>query len=172
LRGIAEDELIQLGGCVLNLSGLWGGQRQVRNWIDRVAKTKEQLSEKKSLHVIHGEDVARAIISVHRQFSQAKGQRFVCVVKFEKQIHVLINKQMLTDLMVYDWWSLILGFGGELDHENGNDNRAKTQIKWIDELMTDQGVRALPRSMEELGRCYDTREFWTTFGIMPTRSRI
>jgi hypothetical protein len=69
LRGIAEDELIQLGGCVLNLSGLWGGQRQVRNWIDRVAKTKEQLSEKKSLHVIHGEDVARAIISVHRQFS-------------------------------------------------------------------------------------------------------
>jgi hypothetical protein len=93
-------------------------------------------------------------------------------VKFEKQIHVLINKQMLTDLMVYDWWSLILGFGGELDHENGNDNRAKTQIKWIDELMTDQGVRALPRSMEELGRCYDTREFWTTFGIMPTRSRI
>ncbi len=79
---------------------------------------------------------------------------------------------MLTDLHVYDWWSLILGFAGELDAQNGNDERAKKQIKWIGELMEEQGVRALPRDMETLGRCYDTREFWNTFGIMPTRSRI
>lgn len=79
---------------------------------------------------------------------------------------------MLTDLQVYDWWSLILGFAGELDVQNGDDDRAKKQIKWIGELMDEQGVRALPRDMETLGRCYDTREFWNTFGIMPTRSRI
>ena len=82
---------------------------------------------------------------------------------------------MLTDLMVYDWWSLILGFTGELDVENNKNNdseRAQKQIKWIGELMTEQGVRALPRDMESLGRCYDTREFWSTFGIMPTRSRV
>lgn len=38
--------------------------------------------------------------------------------------------------------------------------------------MEEQNIRALPRSMEQLGRCYDCREFWTTFGIMPVRSRI
>lgn len=76
-RAIAEDELMKLGGCVLDLAGLWGGQRQVKHWLDRVAKTKEQLSEKKSLHMIHGEDVARAIVAVHKKFGPASGQRFV-----------------------------------------------------------------------------------------------
>ena len=79
-RAIAEDELRGFGGCVLNLSGLWGGARQPKHWIDRVAATKEQLKEKTSLHLIHGQDVARAIIAVHRDFAQAKGQRFVSLV--------------------------------------------------------------------------------------------
>jgi len=67
---------------------------------------------------------------------------------------------------------VILGFSGELDAENANSEREKSQIKWIGELMEEQNIRALPRSMEQLGRCYDCREFWTTFGIMPVRSRI
>jgi hypothetical protein len=29
------------------------------------------------LHMIHGEDVARGIIAVHKKFDAAKGQRFV-----------------------------------------------------------------------------------------------
>jgi hypothetical protein len=77
LRAIAEDELKALGGCVLNLSGLWGGERQVRHWIDRVAKTKAMLREKTSLHMIHGLDVARAIVAVHEDFSKAAGERYV-----------------------------------------------------------------------------------------------
>ena len=76
-RAIAEDELLKLGGCVLNLSGLWGGARQVKHWIDRVAPTKEKLKEKTSLHMVHGRDVASGIIAVHRKFTHAKGQRFV-----------------------------------------------------------------------------------------------
>lgn len=76
-RAIAEDELLGLGGSVLNLSGLWGGARQPKNWIDRVAATKDQLKDKTSLHLVHGEDVARAIIAVHHKFKIAKGQRFV-----------------------------------------------------------------------------------------------
>lgn len=76
-RAIAEDELRQLGGCVLNLSGLWGGSRQPKNWIDRVASTKEKLKDKTSLHMIHGTDVARAIVAVHHNFRHAVGQRFV-----------------------------------------------------------------------------------------------
>jgi len=79
---------------------------------------------------------------------------------------------MLTDLIVYDWWALILGFAGEADAENENEERQNSQIKWVGELMKETNIRALPRSMEELGRCYDTREFWNKFGIMPVRARI
>jgi hypothetical protein len=79
---------------------------------------------------------------------------------------------MLTDLIVYDWWALILGFAGEVDVENRNEERQKSQIKWVGELMEETKIRALPRSMEELGRCYDTREFWNKFRLMPVRARI
>jgi hypothetical protein len=79
---------------------------------------------------------------------------------------------MLTDLIVYDWWALILGFAGEIDAESRNEERRKLQIKWVGELMEETNVRALPRSMEELGRCYDSREFWNLFGLMPARARI
>jgi len=154
-RAIAEDELLKLNGCVMNLSGLWGGERQPIHWIDRVAATKEQLSGKKSLHMVHGLDVSRGIIGVHRKPQAARGERW-----------------MLTDLIVYDWWPLILGFAGELDEINKSDERREKQIKWVGELMEEQGVKALPRSMAALGRCYDTREFWQTFGVWPARARI
>jgi hypothetical protein len=80
-RAIAEDELIGLGGCVLDLAGLWGGERQPKNWIDRVAASKEQLEGKTSLHMVHGEDVARGILAVHQKFHDATGQRFVSLFK-------------------------------------------------------------------------------------------
>lgn len=78
-RAIAEDELLGLGGCVLNLSGLWGGSRHPKNWVDRVAPTKDKLREKSSLHLVHGHDVARAVTAVHRKFHLATGQRFVSI---------------------------------------------------------------------------------------------
>lgn len=76
-RAIAEDELLTLGGCVLNLSGLWGGERQVKHWLGRVATSKEQLKGKGSLHMIHGLDVARGIVGVHERFNKARGERWV-----------------------------------------------------------------------------------------------
>ncbi|KAF9516307.1 hypothetical protein BS47DRAFT_1292561 [Hydnum rufescens UP504] len=77
---------------VLNLAGLWGGTRIPRNWVSRVAPTKDALGKKGSVHFIHGEDVARAIIAVHRRFSP--GQRWI-----------------LTDERVYDWWDLASAWG-------------------------------------------------------------
>lgn len=74
--------------------------------------------------------------------------------------------------MVYDWWSLILGFVGELDRENKNNQKESSHLKWVGELMNEQDIKALPRSMEQLGRCYDVREFWTTFGLMPIKGRV
>ena len=63
-RAVAEDELMSKGGCVLNLAGLWGVERQPKNWVGRVATTKDQVKSKKSLHMVHGEDVARAILAI------------------------------------------------------------------------------------------------------------
>ena len=80
--------------------------------------------------------------------------------------------KILTDLFVYDWWALILGYAGDIDEENGNEDRAGKQIKWVGELMKKSNLRALPRSFEQLGRCYDSTDFWRTFGLMPTRSRV
>lgn len=150
-RAVAEDELLRLGGCVLNLSGLWGGPRQPRNWVERVAKTKEDVRGKKSLHMIHGEDVARAVVAVVARWEKARGQRW-----------------MLTDGFVYDWWAL---FAGWADVDDG-EGEPSQQAQWVWECMREEGVRALPRPVEALGRCYDGREFWETFGLVPLKARI
>lgn len=154
-RAIAEDELLSLGGCVLNLSGLWGGQRNPKSWAGRVAKDKAGVAGKTSLHVVHGLDVARGILAIAEKFTP--GERW-----------------MVTDLVVYDWWELMVGWAatgseaGPSDKESGPSEQAV----WVRELMAENGVRALPRSMEALGRCYDAREFWDHCGLTPLRSRI
>ena len=82
--------------------------------------------------------------------------------------------QMLTDMFVYDWWSLAIGWGGEREGSEGKDDvdaQADYPV-WVRELMEEKGVKALPRSMEMLGRCYDSREFWRKFGIAPVRARV
>lgn len=49
-RAVAEDELLDLSPetptTVLNLAGLWGGTRDMRNWVGRVAPSKEVLRNK------------------------------------------------------------------------------------------------------------------------------
>ncbi|KAJ3014012.1 hypothetical protein HKX48_005395 [Thoreauomyces humboldtii] len=91
-RQEAEAQLLGSGGCVLNLAGLWGGERDPRNWVDRVAKDRTALRDKGSLHLVHGEDVAQACIALHRKFTA--GERW-----------------LLTDLRVYDWWDLASVWG-------------------------------------------------------------
>jgi len=151
-RAVAEDELLALGGCVLELCGLWGGTRHPGDFVKQVAKSKEQLRGKTSLHMVHGVDVAAAVVALHEKFT--KGERW-----------------MLTDMFVYDWWSLILGWGNG-ERKDKDEDAEGPHLEWVRELMVEENVRALPRSMETLGRCYDTREFWSTFGIQPLRARI
>jgi len=164
-RAVAEDELLGLGGCVLNLAGLWGGERDVRHWVDRVATTKEAVRGKTSLHMVHGWDVARVIAGVMQVGgtgtteggedsgwdSVGRGQRW-----------------MVTDGFVYDWWSLFASWAniGE------DDSKPIKQAEWVYELMREGGVRALPRPMEALGRCYDSRELWQTLGITPLKAGL
>ena len=51
---------------------------------------------------------------------------------------------MLTDGFVYDWWALFASWADVADD----------QARWAYQLMTEEGIKALPRSMEALGRCY------------------
>ena len=173
-RARAEIELLALAPkvptTVLDLCGLWGGSRNLKNWIPRVAPSKEVLAQKVgrennlscvprnsftdnlppysciqgSIHMIHGLDVSRAILAVHEHFDRANGERW-----------------LLTDGRVYDWWDLASAWG-----EEGK------QGKWVRELMDEQGVRALPRTPERIGRAMESREFWSTFELEPVKGRL
>lgn len=159
-RATAEDALLKHGSVVLNLAGLWGGQRDPSNWVERVAKTKEDVKGKKSLHLVHGLDVARAIVAVMRDWKTAHGQRW-----------------MLTDGFVYDWWALFAGWADKKKEGDANaagdrvDDMPSDQARWTYELMTEEKVFALPRSMESLGRCYHS-DFWATFKLAPLKARV
>lgn len=49
-RALAEQELLELSPkvptTVLNLAGLWGGTRSMKNYVGRVAPSKEALKAK------------------------------------------------------------------------------------------------------------------------------
>lgn len=161
-RAVAEDELLKLGGSVLNLAGLWGGERQPKNWVSRVAKSKDDVKGKKSLHMVHGVDVARAVLAVMQDWEKTRGERW-----------------MLTDGFVYDWWALMAGWADvqqQTEKKEGKDGDVDVEpaetAKWVYELMREEDVRALPRPYETLGRCYDSREFWETFALVPLKARI
>ncbi|KAH8112593.1 hypothetical protein DFH11DRAFT_1605714 [Phellopilus nigrolimitatus] len=175
-RARAEIEFLNLSEktptTVLNLSGLWGGQRDPHNWIQRVAGSKEELAKKGNIHLIHGIDVARAILAVHQNFEASKGQRW-----------------LLTDCRVYDWWDLASAWG-EPDARAQSEKTEQDDIRtpgtlvlstpavlgpqpgWVRELMAETGVHALPRGPGALERVLDSREFWDTFGISPAKTLL
>lgn len=115
--------------------------------------------------MIHGEDVARTILAVHDHFERATGQRW-----------------LLTDGRVYDWWDLAAAWGDE-NTQNERDTQQSPstkgsrgtkgpQARWVRELMNEEGVRALPRSAEQMGRALDSTEFWNTFELEPVMTRL
>lgn len=150
-RAIAEDELLEMEGSVLNLAGLYGGTRQPKNWVTRVAKSKQEVKGKKALHLIHGEDVARAIVATHRKFFGG-------------------DRWLLTDLHVYDWWELIQEWGPEVEKKNPGGGFHYQE--WVFECMMEENVRALPRCPDKLGRVLDSRDFWKAVGSRPLVGRV
>jgi len=151
-RAIAEDELLSLRGTsstVLNLAGLYDDEgRNPRKWVPRVAKTKSDVYGKQALHLIHGADVARALVAVHSHFDKVAKQRWI-----------------LTDLWVYDWWGLLMGWGGKL--EDGTDARQA-----VIECMQKDSTKALPRPTDSLGRVVSSIDFWVAVGAWPGRGRV
>ena len=159
-RAVAEDELLALWGgraCVLDLAGLYGGERQPRGWVGRVARTKEEVRGKGGVHLIHGRDVARGIVLVLGGFEGVGGRRWI-----------------VCDLRVYDWWELILSWGreGRESVVGEGEGEGLQYEKWVLELMEEEGPRALPRDGERLGRKLDGRGFWKAVGGWPESGRL
>lgn len=174
-RAEAEDELLGLGGCVLDLAGLWGGPRDPRHWVERVAASKEAVRARGSLHMVHGVDVARVVAAVVRRRTGAgRGESGDGDGAWWDEVG-RGQRWMVTDGFVYDWWSLFVGWAEEQKEEGAADridSEPSRQARWVYELMEEEGVRALPRSMEALGRCYDSRELWKTLGITPLKAGL
>lgn len=84
-RANAENELLALHSpkeshntvAILNLCGLYGGSRSIRRYVGRIAGTKEQLRAKGAIHMIHGIDVARAILATAKGPSHMMGERWL-----------------------------------------------------------------------------------------------
>lgn len=151
-RTDAEDYLLQEkkdNGAVLCLAGLWGDQRIPSGWVKRVASTKEKLKQKTSLHLIHGEDVARACAAMIRNFEP--------------------GRWIVTDKEVYDWWALVDGWADDLEKqaEVEEPTQRPEYKKWIAELIQEGGITALPRDHARLGRVLDSQRFWEVVGIQP-----
>jgi hypothetical protein len=153
-RAIAEDELRELGGCVLCLSGLYGGERVPARWLPRLAQSKDDVRKRGAVHFVHGEDVARAIIATHRNFTPGK-------------------RWIIADLRVYDWYDMIMSFSAVTDSASMEELESRQKYaNWVGELMEEEGIRALPRDMGTLGRKLDSRGFWNHHGVWPRHKRL
>jgi hypothetical protein len=158
VRGIAEDELLNLGGCVLDLCGLYGGERIPWTWLPRLAKSKEDVKKRGAVHFVHGEDVARAIVATHRNFTEGK-------------------RWIITDLRVYDWYDMIMSFSGMTEEQESAASEQDRSLRldfprWVGELMLEENIRALPRDMSLLGRKLDGRAFWKHHDTWPRHPRL
>lgn len=178
-RAVAEDELLSSCGVdavVLALAGLHDGDsRDPRDWVLRVARSKDAVRAKGALHLVHGVDVARAVLAVHVHFhsnsnSSGNGRRWI-----------------VADTRCYDWWDLMQAWGAEA-RSRLREGKTKAAVaareagavdadglryeEWVAELMQEEGVRALPRPPERLGRVLDSRAFWREMGTWPVKGRV
>ncbi|PWN51200.1 hypothetical protein IE53DRAFT_314344 [Violaceomyces palustris] len=142
---------------VLNLCGLWGHGRSPRRFVSVVASSKEALRNLSGVCLVHGRDVARAIIAMHENYDRADGERWI-----------------LTNGRNYDWWDLASRWGDA--GEQGRDHPPTgPQPKWVSELIQEthecaescRAVLGLPRSVEQMGSGLEGMDFWTTFDLTP-----
>ncbi|GAC98187.1 epoxide hydrolase [Pseudozyma hubeiensis SY62] len=171
-RAAAEQRLLDItslsaskqagAAAVLNLAGLYGDQRQPRNFASRVGASKELLSMKGSVHFVHGQDVARAILLLHNSNRAGWGRRWI-----------------VSDTKVYDWWQLFRFLRPALPEHP--DDSPETAQRWVRELMNENKVDTLPRPIAEspgqnlpryLERALEGHEFWDLFGEKPSVNSV
>ena len=146
-------------GVVLELSGLYDNiSRHPSRFLDRIAPSKLVLAAKTSVHYIHGEDVARAILAVALEDTNTRMQMPQTSTG---------KRWILTDMRVYDWWDLVPTLAQTIQHDS-----ATPYAEWVRELMVETGTRSLPRDPITLGRALDSVAFWTRYSLVPLHQRV
>ena len=150
-RGQVEERLLATKGlqsAVLNLAGLYGGERKPMNFILKAAPTRDALQQKNALHLVHGEDVSRAIIEMWKQ---------------RKDDRLWGRRWIVSDTNSYDWWHLAAIMPGLPSH----------YPEWSRSLAQEYSL-STPRprlaagedpSPRTLNRTLDGGEFWDVVGI-------
>ena len=140
--------------CVLNLAGLYGGERQLRHWLPRVARSKEDAAGKGAVHMIHGRDVSRAIIAAHFKLGEeytppsktpssdsdspfpyltAINQGLTTAAATASSSGIALPATLgchrfpITDLHCYDWWDLFIQFG-QYARQRAIDGETKVEV--------------------------------------------
>ncbi|KAJ2499659.1 hypothetical protein GGH96_003322 [Coemansia sp. RSA 1972] len=144
-RMAAETRAIDKhGACVLNLVGLWGGARCPRGWARFY--TKDRLRTRlndRSLHLVHGADVAHAIFAVVRD-------------------RTINGRWLVSDQRVYDMLQIIVcddrvrGLLGELLEDK--DAQALLRATRVEDV--ELGTTCVTRRV-------DSSHFWDRAGIQP-----
>ena len=107
--------------------------------------------------MIHGLNIAHAILTIHAEFSKAQGQQWIITdgcVYMPPSDEPLRNKLLNAAFML----------------EAVEDRSPHT--RWVHELMQEFGVRALPQNVEALGCTFDSRDFWSTSDLSPIKARV
>ncbi|PWN43642.1 alpha/beta-hydrolase [Ceraceosorus guamensis] len=183
-RASAEESFLALhrpeigrNMTVLNLAGLYGADRQPANFAKKVATSQDKLRDKGSLHLIHGKDVARAIVGVfkalpERASSSSSSPRPSDAPRSSasaQKSNLLGKRWIVTDTNVYDWWFLVLTLSPpSIPHA----------ARWVSELCAAHSISALPRAHSlgsdrtqaapaYLERSLDGTHFWDAIGQKP-----
>ena len=123
--------------------------RQPRNWVSRFA-TEQAIRGKllaRQLHLIHGKDVARAILSIHQQFKKAKGERWIA-----------------TDGGCNDWIQLFLAWGSEEQIKAARDLAKSDDV--CRRTLGDGSLEDIVARDAVMPRL-DSHAFWNTFQLSP-----
>ncbi|KAJ2557751.1 hypothetical protein EV175_001153 [Coemansia sp. RSA 1933] len=144
----AEEYLIkEHGGCVLNLAGLWGGARDPHKW-SRFYTEKEKLCKRlsdRSLHLVHGADVARAIYVVISQPATSGGRWLIS----DKRVHDVLE--------IYIRDERIRGFVRELLEEEPEIRR----------ILGSDTIDGIELDASAVTLRIDSSHFWNYFRIEP-----
>merc|ERR1711939_897438 len=114
------------------------------------------------------------------QFKKLPTAQYVLVMNVDmdgagsKKEKLFGRRWIVADCVSYDWWSLVWEWTGK-SHEGAEEDKQSTDEKlqyrrWVVELMDENNVRGLPRSVEALGRKLDARDFWKAIGTLPERT--
>ncbi|OZJ05980.1 hypothetical protein BZG36_01219 [Bifiguratus adelaidae] len=154
-RHLGERAIARHKGIILHLAGLWGNQRQPRNWIprfpDEVKIKPKLLPGNRSLHLIHGHDVARAIVGMHQYFPINDPNR----------------RWIVTDNSTYHWIKLFWTWGAQTQRDI-----MEKLVKHDEDVRKAFGGRTLLEEMElgvERYKRLDASEFWNWVHLKPER---